>query len=186
MSGLQTAALLPQIIKCANFCAVKHQSQRRKNKDQTPYINHPIGVAYILTEEAGVSDPDVIMAALLHDTVEDTDTTFSEIETLFGANIKSIVEEVTDDKSLPKMTRKQLQIDHAPTSSHQAKLVKLADKLYNLRDLHRETPVGWTPERVKEYFIWASQVVEGLRGTNKTLEDKLDNILSEHVEPIKS
>lgn len=90
--------------------------------------------------------------------------------------IRNIVAEVTDDKSLPKQTRKDLQIEHAPTSSHEAKLVKLADKLYNLRDLEKGAPIGWSEQRVKEYFRWAKQVVDGLRGTNKEMENSLDKI----------
>ncbi|XP_033108566.1 guanosine-3',5'-bis(diphosphate) 3'-pyrophosphohydrolase MESH1-like, partial [Anneissia japonica] len=117
-------------------------------------------------------------AALLHDTVEDTDTTFEEIEAAFGTEVKSIVAEVTDDKSLPKMERKRLQIENAPKKSMKAKLVKLADKLYNLRDLERSTPKGWTRERVDDYFLWAGRVVDGLRGTNKQLEDELDKLLT--------
>ncbi|CAB0020679.1 unnamed protein product [Nesidiocoris tenuis] len=178
---MPSGSKISDIVRCANFCAVKHQNQRRLNKDQTPYINHPIGVACILTEEGGINNPDVIMAALLHDTVEDTDTTFDEIESNFGPKIRSIVEEVTDDKALPKMERKFLQIENAPKSSYEAKLVKLADKLYNLRDLQKETPSGWTVDRVKEYFLWSAQVVNGLRGTNKAIEDKLDEVFASSV-----
>lgn len=105
------------------------------------------GVAYILTNEAHITDPEVIQAAILHDTVEDTDTTFEEIEREFGANVRSIVEEVTDDKSLPYAERKRLQIVHAKDSTIQAKLVKLADKLYNLRDLQQISPEGWDEVR---------------------------------------
>lgn len=105
-----------------------------------------------MVQEGDIYDPDVIVAALLHDTVEDTETTFEEIEKHFGQKTRKIVEEVTDDKSLPKQERKRLQIVHAPKSSREAKLVKLADKLYNLRDLEKETPVGWSSERVDEYF----------------------------------
>lgn len=170
--------VVKDLIRCVDFCARKHKNQKRKDSEGTPYINHPVGVAHILTEEGGVTDPDVIMAALLHDTVEDTETTLEEIENIFGEKIRNIVDEVTDDKNLPKMIRKQLQIEHAPGSSHEAKLVKLADKLYNLRDLQRETPVGWDEKRVKEYFIWSSKVIEGLRGTNKIIEDELDKILN--------
>ncbi|KAJ1527693.1 hypothetical protein ONE63_007652 [Megalurothrips usitatus] len=168
------------LVKCANFAAVKHSSQRRKDPAKTPYINHPIGVAFILTAEAGVRDPSVIMAALLHDTVEDTDTTLEEIKKEFGSTVADIVAEVTDDKSLPSEERKRLQIVHAPTSSREAKLVKLADKLYNLRDLEKATPEGWSEERVKQYFIWSFKVVEGLRGTNRHLETELDEIFSRH------
>lgn len=130
--------------KCVNFAAIKHRDQRRKDSKETPYINHPVGVAYILSSEGNVTDLDVLMSAILHDTVEDTDTSFDEIENEFGTKIRDIVSEVTDDKSLPKMERKRLQIEHALTVSRDAKLVKLADKLYNLRDLQKEIPRGWT------------------------------------------
>lgn len=167
---------LSVIIRAADFAAVKHRNQKRKDPEETPYINHPIGVANILVTEGKISDPDVIQAALLHDTVEDTDTTLDEIEKHFGVVVRGIVAEVTDDKSLPKMTRKQLQIEHASKSSYEAKLVKLADKLYNLRDLLQCTPKGWSEERVQEYFLWASKVVKELQGTNKELEEELKKI----------
>ncbi|XP_025916518.1 guanosine-3',5'-bis(diphosphate) 3'-pyrophosphohydrolase MESH1, partial [Apteryx rowi] len=137
------------------------------------------GVARILTHEAGVTDIVVLQAALLHDTVEDTDTTFSEIEECFGEEVRRVVEEVTDDKTLPKMERKRLQIEHAPNCSPRAKLVKLADKLYNLRDLNRCTPAGWSAQRVQEYFRWAARVVGGLRGTSPPLEAALQQLFEE-------
>lgn len=136
-------------------------------------------VAHILTDEAQVTDLSVIQAALLHDTVEDTDTTIDEIKEHFGEEVAGLVNEVTDDKSLPKMERKRLQIEHAPHTSHKAKLVKLADKLYNLRDLNRCTPKGWTANRVQEYFVFALNVVKGLRGTNGAMETELDKLFKE-------
>ncbi|XP_049761589.1 guanosine-3',5'-bis(diphosphate) 3'-pyrophosphohydrolase MESH1 isoform X1 [Elephas maximus indicus] len=129
-----------QLMEAADFAARKHRQQRRKDPEETPYINHPIGVARILTHEAGITDIVVLQAALLHDTVEDTDTTLDEVELHFGAQVRRLVEEVTDDKTLPKLERKRLQVEQAPHSSPGAKLVKLADKLYNLRDLNRCTP----------------------------------------------
>ncbi|XP_067829377.1 guanosine-3',5'-bis(diphosphate) 3'-pyrophosphohydrolase MESH1 isoform X2 [Heptranchias perlo] len=168
-----------QILEAADFAAKKHKNQRRNDPEGTPYINHPLGVSRILSHEAAITDVVVLQAALLHDTVEDTDTTFAEIEEKFGEKVRSIVAEVTDDKSLLKEERKQRQIEHAPHCSREAKLVKLADKLYNLRDLKRCTPVGWTERRVEEYFIWASQVVGGLRGTNQVLEKSLDALFKE-------
>uniref|UniRef100_A0A0B6ZFF8 Guanosine-3',5'-bis(diphosphate) 3'-pyrophosphohydrolase MESH1 n=1 Tax=Arion vulgaris TaxID=1028688 RepID=A0A0B6ZFF8_9EUPU len=171
--------LSKEMIRCVNFAAIKHKDQRRKDEQQTPYVNHVIGVAYLLVSEGGVSDISVLQAALLHDTVEDTDTTFYELQAEFGEDIANLVKEVTDDKSLPKPDRKRLQIEHAAQSSHRAKLIKLADKLYNLRDLRRSTPVGWTSERVQEYFEWAAQVVAGLRGTNKVMEQSLDKLFEE-------
>ncbi|XP_076061734.1 metazoan SpoT homolog-1 [Oratosquilla oratoria] len=167
--------VLQLVIRCANFAAIKHKDQKRKDPEGTPYINHPIGVAFLLVE-AGVTDPSVIQAALLHDTVEDTETTNEELMGVFGGKVASIVAEVTDDKNLPKQERKQLQIVHAPTKSKEAKLVKLADKLYNLNDLERQTPIGWSEERVQEYFEWAAKVVKGCRGTNAHLEEQLDKL----------
>ncbi|XP_073474596.1 guanosine-3',5'-bis(diphosphate) 3'-pyrophosphohydrolase MESH1 [Aquarana catesbeiana] len=167
------------LLEATHFAAEKHRRQRRKDIEETPYINHPIGVARILSHEAGISDLAVLQAALLHDTVEDTDTTFQEIEEKFGQEVRKIVEDVTDDKTLPKMKRKQLQIEHAPHCSHKAKLVKLADKLYNLRDLNRCTPNGWSEQRVQEYFQWAFQVVNSIRGTNTAMEQSLDQLFRE-------
>ncbi|XP_062845911.1 guanosine-3',5'-bis(diphosphate) 3'-pyrophosphohydrolase MESH1 [Trichomycterus rosablanca] len=167
------------LLETINFAAEKHRNQRRKDPDATPYINHPIGVARILSYEGGITDIEVLQAALLHDTVEDTDTTFEELKAKFGDTVARIVQEVTDDKTLPKQERKLLQVEHARHCSQQAKLVKLADKLYNLRDLNRCTPVGWTAERVQEYFVWAAQVVKGIRGTNAALEEKLAQLFRE-------
>ncbi|XP_043467989.1 guanosine-3',5'-bis(diphosphate) 3'-pyrophosphohydrolase MESH1 isoform X2 [Leptopilina heterotoma] len=172
--------LISMIVRCTNFAALKHSKQRRKNIEQTPYINHPIGVANILIEEGNCYDAVVILAALLHDTVEDTDTTFDEIEQEFGKDVRNVVAEVTDDKTLSKLERKSMQIKKAPNSTNRAKLVKLADKLYNLRDLRKETPIGWTSERVNDYFKWAKAVINGCRGTNKNLETLLDAIFSQH------
>ncbi|KAL4613256.1 guanosine-3',5'-bis(diphosphate) 3'-pyrophosphohydrolase MESH1 [Arapaima gigas] len=167
------------LLETVNFAAEKHKSQRRKDPEATPYINHPIGVATILSHEGGITDIEVLQAAVLHDTVEDTDTTVAELQARFGQTVARIVQEVTDDKTLPKQERKQQQVEHAPHCSHQAKLVKLADKLYNLRDLNRCTPVGWTSERVQEYFLWAAQVVNGLQGTNPPLEEKLQQLFKQ-------
>ncbi|XP_050009922.1 guanosine-3',5'-bis(diphosphate) 3'-pyrophosphohydrolase MESH1 isoform X1 [Alexandromys fortis] len=172
-----------QLLEAADFAARKHRQQRRKDPEGTPYINHPIGgragVARILTHEAGITDIVVLQAALLHDTVEDTDTTLDEVELHFGAQVRRLVEEVTDDKTLPKLERKRQQVEQAPHSSPGAKLVKLADKLYNLRDLNRCTPQGWSEQRVQEYFEWAAQVVKGLQGTNPQLEEALKQLFEE-------
>jgi len=164
------------IIKTTNFAAIKHKDQRRKDPENTPYINHPIGVANYLVE-AGVDDTDVIQAALLHDTVEDTDTSIQEISDVFGKKVAGIVAEVTDEKGLVKEERKRLQIIHARNASKQAKLVKLADKLYNITDLERALPEKWTEERRKQYFIWAAKVVKGCRGLNTKLEEQIDQVL---------
>ncbi|VDK52375.1 unnamed protein product [Anisakis simplex] len=172
---------LELIVKASDFAACRHRFQRRKDKDQTPYINHPLGVANILVSEAKVFDSSTIAAAILHDTVEDTNTTPEEIQEEFGEEIRSIVVECTDDKTLSKMARKQALIDSASRKCHKAKLVILADKLYNLRDLERATPVGWSAHRVGEYFMWVKCVLAKLRGTNAALESALDNIINRNL-----
>ena len=106
----------------------------------------------------------MLCAALLHDTVEDTATTHEELVDAFGSRIARIVAEVTDDKSLAKEERKRLQVEHAPALSHEAKLVKLADKICNLRDVAERPPAKWDLARRQEYFDWAKQVIDGLRG----------------------
>jgi guanosine-3',5'-bis(diphosphate) 3'-pyrophosphohydrolase len=162
------------VLRATSFAARKHRNQRRKGEEASPYINHPIAVATILADEAGVDDPLVLAAALLHDTVEDTDTTLEELEDAFGPQIAAIVAEMTDDKTLPKAERKRLQIEHAPLLSAQAKLVKLADKIANLRDMNAAPPVDWPLTRRQEAFEWSYQVVSGLRGTHPPLEALFD------------
>ena len=162
------------ILAASAFAAHKHRDQRRKGADASPYINHPIAVANVLANEAYVTDPVILAAALLHDTIEDTDTTADELTAEFGPGIAEIVLEVTDDKSLPKQERKRLQIEHAAALSEKAKLVKLADKICNLRDMNQSPPVDWSSERKAEYFAWAKQVVDPMRGVSPTLEALFD------------
>lgn len=183
LEDLPDAAVL---LEAASFSAEKHQDQRRKNAKQQPYICHPIRVARRLAVDGSVTDVNVLVAALLHDTVEDTDTTLEEIEALFGATVANIVDEVSDDKTLPKDERKRQQIEHAPCISPEAKLVKLGDKLDNLTDLLTETPLGWRAERVAQYFEWAEKVIQGLRGTNDTLEDNLDRVLGQKHKAVEA
>jgi GTP diphosphokinase / guanosine-3',5'-bis(diphosphate) 3'-diphosphatase len=166
---------LALIIRATAFAADKHRNQRRKDAEASPYINHPIALANVLAHEAGVDDVTVLAAALLHDTIEDTATTSQEVEATFGAEIAGIVVEVTDDKSLPKAERKRAQIEHAPHLSQRAKLVKLADKICNLRDMSDCPPADWPLERRREYFDWARQVIDGVRGTHSQLEALFDD-----------
>jgi GTP diphosphokinase / guanosine-3',5'-bis(diphosphate) 3'-diphosphatase len=161
------------VLRAAAFAAEKHRDGRRKDEEASPYINHPITAAYILVR-AGVEDPAVLASALLHDTVEDTHTTVDELEVVFGYEIANIVAECTDDKSLPKLARKQAQIDHAAKLSHKAKLVKLADKIANVNDINGAPPAGWSLERKREYFDWAKSVVDRMRGTHRELEELFD------------
>lgn len=163
-------------IRAAAFAAEKHRNQRRKDAQASPYINHPIALVNVLANEGGVYDLTVLCAALLHDTIEDTETTECELREQFGDRVTSIVLEVTDDKTLDKDVRKRLQIEHAPHLSREAKLVKLADKICNLRDMLAAPPAGWSAERKLEYFNWAAQVVAGLRGVNDRLEAVFENL----------
>ena len=162
------------VLDAAAFAADKHRRQRRKDAEATPYINHPLTLATVLAREGGVADAEVIAAALLHDTVEDTETTLAELEARFGGGVAGMVAEVTDDKSLPKAERKRLQIARAAHKSPGAKLVKLADKIANLRDIAVLPPADWDQARKAEYVRWASEVVAGLRGTNAPLEAAFD------------
>ena len=156
-----------------SFAAHKHKHQRRKGKDASPYINHPIGLAEVLVDVGNVTDVNAICAALLHDTVEDTKTTREELTETFGAEICGIVMEVTDDKSLCKAARKQAQIDHAMHLSNEARAVKLADKICNLGDVVTSPP-DWSLARRQQYFDWAKNVIDGLRGEWSELEAEFD------------
>jgi guanosine-3',5'-bis(diphosphate) 3'-pyrophosphohydrolase len=161
------------VLRAAAFAAEKHRNQRRKDAEASPYINHPIQLAYILVQ-ADIEDPVVLAAALLHDTLEDTNTTHDEIEIVFGHEIANIVGECSDDKRLSKQERKQAQVDHAANLSPKAKLVKLADKIANVSDIDGAPPAGWSVERKREYFDWAKRVVDRLRGTHAVLEARFD------------
>ena len=161
---------LPLIVDALDFAAHAHRDQRRKGADATPYISHPIALARILTVEGGIQDPIVIAAALLHDTVEDCGVTLSELVQRFGQEVADTVAEVTDDKSLPKEKRKELQVEHAAHISDRAKLVKLADKIANVRDIGQNPPSDWSTERQHEYANWAAQVVYCMTGTHQLLE----------------
>jgi guanosine-3',5'-bis(diphosphate) 3'-pyrophosphohydrolase len=165
---------LALVLRASAFAAHKHRNQRRKDVDASPYINHPLTLANVLANEGGVADAVTLCAALLHDTVEDTDTTADELQREFGSAICGVVLEVTDDRALPKAERKRLQIEHAAVISDRAKLVKLADKISNLRDVAMSPPAGWPLERRREYFDWAKAVVDRLRGVHPGLEAIFD------------
>jgi len=165
---------LDLVLKAVEFAAHKHTNQRRKDARASPYINHPIALAQILRDEGGVDDPVVIAAALLHDTVEDTETSYQELRGQFGARVADIIAEVTDTKWLQKGSRKRLQISKASKASEGARLVKLADKIANLRDIIASPPADWSLTRKREYFDWAKQVVDHVRGTNLKLERRFD------------
>lgn len=164
------------VLRAVAFAAHKHRDQRRKDKEASPYINHPIELAHVLWDEGEVRDPLVIAAALLHDTLEDTETSWQELRGEFGEEIADIVLEVTDTKWIRKELRKRLQVAKARHSSEQARLVKLADKICNVRDLGTRAPAGWSLERKRQYYDWAKEVVDRLRGTHAELERRFDEV----------
>jgi GTP diphosphokinase / guanosine-3',5'-bis(diphosphate) 3'-diphosphatase len=168
---------LAKLLQAASFAAKKHVGQKRKGAGGEPYINHPLEVANLLANVGKVEDYDILIAAVLHDTVEDTDTTKEEIASLFGEKVCGYVLEVTDDKSLPKAERKQLQIEHAPHLSAGAKQIKLGDKISNITDVLNNPPADWSAERKREYIEWGAKVVAGLRGANANLERYFDEIV---------
>ncbi len=163
------------LLKAIDFAAHKHRDQRRKGVEASPYINHPIDLANILCNEGGITDPVILAAALLHDTLEDTKTSWEELRGQFGEEVADVVAEVTDTKWIKqKDTRKRLQISKASHSSVRARAVKIADKISNLRDILTSPPSDWPLERKQAYFDWAKQVVDGVRGSYPQLEQRFD------------
>ncbi len=169
-----TEISLVTVMRALDFAADRHSPQRRKGEASEPYLNHLAEVARLVAEATQGGDPTLVVAALLHDSIEDTETTGAELGREFGAEVAAIVDEVTDDKSLPKAERKQLQIERAARASPRAKMIKLADKTSNLRSIVRSPPVGWSLERQTEYFEWASAVAAGCRGVSPGLEEAFD------------
>lgn len=165
------------IFKALRFSAEKHTDQRRKDAKSSPYINHPIQVVETLWTIGGVRDVTLLLASILHDTIEDTGTRPEEIRTQFGEDVLALVLEVTDDKSLPKQVRKQLQVETAPHKTRNAKLLKLADKICNVYDMITSPPSDWSLERKQEYLLWTEKVVAGLRGVNEKMEHYYDDLL---------
>jgi GTP diphosphokinase / guanosine-3',5'-bis(diphosphate) 3'-diphosphatase len=166
------------ILRAIRFAAEKHSDQRRKDSKSSPYINHPLQVAEMLWIVGEVRQDTLLVAAILHDTIEDTATSPEEIRTEFGEAVLALVLEVTDDKSLPKEVRKERQVESAPHKSHNAKLLKLADKICNVRDLIDSPPRNWSLERKQEYLLWTEKVVAGLRGASARLESHYDDLLA--------
>jgi GTP diphosphokinase / guanosine-3',5'-bis(diphosphate) 3'-diphosphatase len=168
-----------RLLQAIEFAAEKHRAQRRKSAGDVPYINHPIKVARLLADQGGVEDEEVLMAAVLHDTLEDTATARAELTAAFGQAVCRLVEEVTDDKSLPKAERKRLQIVHAPTRSPGAAVIKLADKISNVGDMSHAPPVDWSADRVRDYLDWAERVVRALPKVNAKLEERFAQVLDQ-------
>jgi (p)ppGpp synthase/HD superfamily hydrolase len=165
---------LVELARAADFAARRHVAQRRKGERGEPYINHLIEVTALLAAATGGDDLTLLKGGLLHDTLEDTDATYEDLVACFGAEVAALVAEVTDDKALPKLERKRAQIEKTPGKSRRAKLLKLADKTSNLRGLVDSPPAGWTEERLRDYVVWAEQVVRSCRGLNAALETAFD------------
>ena len=162
------------ITRALDFAARKHAHQRRKGFKAEPYVNHLTEVALLLAEASGGADPALVMAGLLHDTIEDTETTLEELEGAFGADVAALVAEVTDDTTLPREERKRRQVRSAPSRSVRARMIKLADKTANLHSIHESPPVGWSSRRKREYVAWAREVAAACGPTNERLEAALE------------
>src|SRR6476469_10168759 len=163
-----------RILAAARFAAEKHAQQKRKGENGEPYFNHLLEVAELIAASTPTMAVELVMAAFLHDTVEDTGVTLQELEQRFGKDVADLVAEVTDDKSLPKETRKQVQVELTPEKSSRAQTLKLADKISNLRAIISSPPVGWSRERKQQYFEWARQVVSGIASPNEVLRSEFD------------
>jgi (p)ppGpp synthase/HD superfamily hydrolase len=168
---------LQDFLRAAMFAARKHRMQRRKDAEASPYINHPLEVAAILAGEGGVTDVLTLVAAVLHDTLEDTETTPEELAATFGPAIRDVVQEVTDDKRLPKAERKTRQAAGAAQLTDRAKLIRIADKIANVRDVTHHPPAHWDLRRRLDYLLWTEAVVAGCRGVNPALEALYDRVL---------
>lgn len=176
---MRDEAVPAAVLRALHFAADRHRDQRRKGAEAAPYVNHLIEVAELLARVGRIEDPVLLQAAALHDTLEDTETTSGDLEREFGPAVRALVEEVTDDRRLPKAERKRLQVVHAPGLSEGAKLLKLADKISNVRAMTHTPPSTWPLERRREYLDWTEQVVAGCRGCSGPLERLYDEALAE-------
>jgi len=167
-------------LKAIRFAADKHRDQRRKDHRGSPYIVHPIAVAELLIE-AGITDEATLIAAILHDTIEDTDCTAEEIATLFGTEIAALTSELTVPETGIKAIDKAKEISDATNLSSKARLVRTADKICNLADILVDTPIGWSDERRDRYIIWAQEVIKQANSNNVFLQNRLSNLVS-HAE----
>ena len=177
---------LTKIMKAADAAARWHTHQRRKGVAGEPYVNHLLEVASLVTQATEGREPDVVIAALLHDAVEDQNVTIDHITSEFGQKVAGIVKEVTDDKSLPKAERKRLQVESARHKSREAKLIKLADKTSNLRTIANSPAPDWSVERRLEYVRWARDVVAQVRGVSAWLEQQFDEAAEQVENSVKS
>ena len=174
------------ILGAAAFAAERHAGQRRKGAAAEPYINHLLEVANLVSQALSGPDTNLLVAALLHDVVEDAGVTNRELAEQFGEDVASLVAEVTDDKSLPKAERKRLQVVNAPHKSVRAQMIKLADKISNVRSILDSPPADWKVERRREYLAWAKQVVAALSAPNATLKAQFEELTAGLVNRLTS
>lgn len=160
------------ILSAAQYAAEKHADQKRKGGE--PFINHLIEVAHLVSTALPEPDSNLVAAAFLHDTIEDTGVTAAELTERFGQDVTALVLEMTDDKSLPTEVRKRLQVEHAPKLSVRAQVIKLADKISNLHSIISSPPPNWDYKRKKQYFDWGKQVVDGLTAPNPILKAEFE------------
>ena len=170
-----------RIAQAFDFACRKHATQRRKGESEEPYVNHLAEVAKLVAESTGGEDVNLVIAALLHDTIEDQDVKREKIAALFGDDVASLVVEVTDNKQIDKADRKRLQVEHAAHISKRAQILKIADKTSNLRSIQFSSP-PWSVERKHRYFAWAKAVVDQARGTNAALEAAFDKEYEQAIE----
>ncbi|MEN6483046.1 MAG: HD domain-containing protein, partial [Anaerolineaceae bacterium] len=173
-SILESSPDLSLYFSALRFAADRHSNQRRKGTESAPFVNHLIEVSYLLWKVGGIRDPQILAAGVLHDVIEDTPTQPTEVAERFGSAVLNLVQEVSDDKSLPKQVRKDLQIEHALTLSADARPIKLADKIANVMDVVQAPPQGWSLTRIREYIDWSERVVNQIRGSNPALEACFD------------
>lgn len=166
---------MSKLAQAIHYASGQHIGQLRKNAAADPYIVHPFEVMNVL-RMCDVLDVDTLCGAILHDTVEDTGSTPEDIEKLFGTKVREIVMECSDDKSLDKVTRKKLQIEHSKNISREAKLVKLSDKYSNIKGLLTEPPATWSHDEIMGYVRWGFVVCQNLYGQNEKLDTLMKNI----------
>jgi (p)ppGpp synthase/HD superfamily hydrolase len=174
------------VSRAADAAARWHVHQRRKGAAQEPYINHLLEVASLVTEATQGNDPDLVVAALLHDSIEDCEVPYELIESRFGARVAGLVREVTDDKTLDKQVRKAEQINNAAKKSIGAKIIKLADKTSNMHAIRFSPAPGWSVKRRLEYIAWARKVVEALGSASPFLEDQFKKAAAEAENEVTS
>jgi guanosine-3',5'-bis(diphosphate) 3'-pyrophosphohydrolase len=166
------------VSEAADFAARRHSGQQRKGRGSEPYVNHLAEVANLLSIAADGTDAELVAAGWLHDTIEDTATTREELAQEFGERVTALVVEVTDDMTLPKQERRQKQIVDAPRKSPGAKLIKIADKISNIRARILPQPSQEERDDLIDYVGWAEKVVAGCRGVNAVLDRMFDETVT--------